>query len=96
MGNEETDAPPPVHDESSEDPIALERARYFNIYALRHKWASRFTSVVFTHGASSTQRGEGVFSEVKRRICGGLSLIELYEQLDDIVERKIGKHRVNL
>ena len=87
----------PVHDQAAEEEEEDEgeeegedyETRYFNIYSLRFKWASRFTASVFTHGAASTQRGEGIFSEVKRRVVGGCSLVDLYDQLDDIVDRKV-------
>lgn len=44
---------------------------YYNIYSLRYKWASRYTSSVYTHGASSTQRGEQIFAGVKAYMEGG-------------------------
>ena len=62
--------------------------RYYNIYALRHKWAFRWTSASFTQGASSTARGEGTFGAVKGFISGGCALIELYEQLDTLTDQK--------
>ena len=84
------------HHESEADEVADEEKRYFNIYALRHKWAARFTSSSFTHGAASTQRGEGVFSEVKRSVLGGVGLIELYEQIDQMVEKKTAANIFNM
>lgn len=62
--------------------------RYFNIYELRNKWAARFTSSVFTHGASSTQRGESIFGVIKTKILGGIALVSLYEQLHALIDRK--------
>ena len=41
-----------------------------SLYDLRRKWAARFTSVHFTHGASSTQRGESIFASVKGFVAG--------------------------
>ena len=78
------------------DEIEQETVRYFNIYALRRKWAARFTGRSFTAGAASTQRGEGIFAEVKRQIVGGVGLIELYEQIDSMVDKKTASNIMNM
>ena len=75
-------------DEPHEEEAESRSPRYFNIYALRRKWAARWTSSVFTHGAASTQRGESMFSCLKAQIVGGLTLDELYDQLHSLVDQK--------
>ena len=70
----------------------IEALRPYNMYDLRHKWASRFTSAHFTHGASSTQRGEGVFSTIKHFISAGCSLVSLYGQVEDMVQQGSTRH----
>jgi hypothetical protein len=89
----ETSAEHPAQEEEGDDvdfhvASGSEQHRFFDIYSLRRKWAARFTSSVFTHGASSTQRGEGVFGEVKRRVLGGCSLQSLYETITEMVDQK--------
>ena len=69
------------------------RLRY-TVYGSRRKWAYRFTNSYFTHGAASSQRAEGVFSEIKHRIIAGASLVSLYQQIGDLVARKLVDNNV--
>ena len=66
----------------------------FSIYALRRKWAYRWTWSSFTMGCNSSQRGESVFALIKARVRPGSLLVSLYrklhtldEELDRVSER---------
>ena len=48
-----------------------------NVYNLRKKWAYRYTWRYFTMGCNSTQRGEGVFKEIKSKVRPGGLLVHL-------------------
>ena len=57
---------------------------HHTIYALRMKWAYRFTWEAFTMGCNSTQRGEAVFRVIKSRVRPGGLLVHLYRKLNTL------------
>ena len=65
--------------------------RQGSLYDARTKWAARFTYSSFTHGASSTARGEMCFATLKHHIQGGGSLAMLVESVTQQVESKVTK-----
>ena len=62
----------------------LPASRNVSYYDNRHKWAARYTYKNFTQGASSTQRGEGMFHLVKQRMLGGSPLEQLYDDIGKV------------
>ena len=80
----------------SDYPPADGVSRFATLHDLRHKWAARFTYQHFTHGASSTSRGEQCFATFKSQILAGSSLCNLWDSLIHILESSQSKYLTKL